>query len=163
MLLKTEVNVWGKTKNLEAVTNESPVIGSAVNPVLISKTLTVNFPAVGSWDVRILTQWTELNLKKERKKKSFTSMKWKAADLIAVDRFYRVVLVWIKVSRGQCVTVGFIQAERRGGWDLRKSPATVCGEIDGGLPGTTVVSGLLQNKLTGTRTLWRGGGQFDTQ
>lgn len=68
-----------------------------------------------------------------------------------------MVLVWIVVSRGQCVAVGFIKAERRRGRDLRKSLATVCSEVEGGLPGPAVVGGLLHHKLTGTRALWRGG------
>lgn len=83
----------------------------------------------------------------------------KAADLVqlVVGRSYRVVLVWIVVSRGQCVAVGFIKAERRRGRDLRKSLAAVCSEVEGGLPGPAVVGGLLHHKLTGTRALWRGG------
>lgn len=121
-----------------------------VNRVLIDQnkpTFTFNFPAVGSRDIRILTKWTELNLKIERKEEeSLILIKPKGADVVQLEAggsFYRVVLVWVVVSRGQCITIGFIKAERCRGWDSRKSPATVCGEVDGGLPGPAVISGLL--------------------
>lgn len=82
-------------------------------------------------------------------------MRCKAADLVqvVVSRSYRVVLVWVVVSRGQCVAVGFIEAERRGGGDIGKSLAAVCGKVEGGLPGPALVGGLLHNKRTGTRAL----------
>lgn len=103
--------------------------------------------------------WTQSEDEKKRREVSHsnaTKSCGSGAVWQLVAHFYRVVLVWIVVSRGQCVTIGFIKAKRRRGLDLRKSPATVRGEVDGGLPGPAVVSGLLQNKPTGTRALWWG-------
>lgn len=70
-----------------------------------------------------------------------------------------VILVWVWISRGQCVAVWFIQSERSCFEDAWKSFLTVCGQVESGLPGSAIILGPLYNKVTGTRTLqedeWR--------
>lgn len=64
-----------------------------------------------------------------------------------------MVLIGVVVSRGQRVAIGLVQAERRAGGDLREGPRTVCGEVEGGLPGLAPVAGPLDDKLAGTGAL----------
>lgn len=73
---------------------------------------------------------------------------------------YCVILVRVGSSRGQRVAVCLLQGQGGGGGDTRECSSTVCGQVEGRLPGPAVIQSPFYDHVTGTRTLQRNTDQI---